>query len=447
MTASRRSACCSSTSVRRMRRPPARCAGTSAEFLADPRVVEIPSLAWRPLLHGVVLRTRPAKSAARYAAIWTKDGSPLAVHTNKQKVLLSGYVGQRLKALGLPADLVVVEQAMRYGTPVDRRRARAAARGRSASASSSCRSIRNTRPAPPARSSTPLRRISRACGACRDCASSTRSTTMPATSRRWPRVVNDYWTRHGQPEHLVLSFHGLPRRSLVRGDPYHCYCQATARLLARELGLESGQWTLAFQSRFGRGRWLEPYTTDDAREAGCGAAAPRRRLLPPASSPTASRRSKSWRSRASGRSRPPAAATTTSSPASTSIRAGSQRSPTSRSRTCKGGWQRRPASPSARRRCSAPRRRAPPPDRLLASCSCAARPARRRPVERPDAGHPSASSSHPSCSHGAHDDRFRIPAPSPLLTTTTRPTVTTPRRTPPARPATRCRRRRPKPPR
>ena len=88
-----------------------------AEFLTDPRVVEIPSLAWRPVLHGVVLRTRPAKSAARYAAIWTKDGSPLAIHTNKQKVLLSGYLGQRLRALGLSADHAVVECAMRYGTP------------------------------------------------------------------------------------------------------------------------------------------------------------------------------------------------------------------------------------------------------------------------------------------------------------------------------------------
>src|SRR6478752_4715778 len=88
-----------------------------AEFLADRRVVEIPRVAWRPILHGVILRTRPAKSAARYAAIWTKDGSPLAVHTNKQKVLVSGYLGQRLKALGLPADHAVVEHAMRYGEP------------------------------------------------------------------------------------------------------------------------------------------------------------------------------------------------------------------------------------------------------------------------------------------------------------------------------------------
>ena len=87
------------------------------EFLADPRVVEIPRVAWRPILHGVILRTRPARSAARYAAIWTRDGSPLAVHTNKQKVLVSGYLGQRLKALGLPADHAIVDYAMRYGQP------------------------------------------------------------------------------------------------------------------------------------------------------------------------------------------------------------------------------------------------------------------------------------------------------------------------------------------
>jgi ferrochelatase len=87
-------------------------------------------------------------------------------------------------------------------------------------------------------------------------------------------VVNDHWTRHGQPDHLVLSFHGLPRRTLARGDPYHCFCQTTARLLARELGLDSRQWTLAFQSRFGRGRWLEPQTA--AILAKLGVARPRR---------------------------------------------------------------------------------------------------------------------------------------------------------------------------
>jgi len=231
------------------------------EFLADPRVIEIPSLAWRPLLHGVVLRTRPAKSAARYARIWTPDGSPLAVHANKQKVLLSGYLGQRLKSLGLAADGIVVEQAMRYGTPSI---GSALERLRGAH----CERILVVPLYPQYAASTTGSAID-AVGA--HLARARRIPGLrfidtfhddPGYIAALAAVVNDYWTRHGQPEHLVLSFHGVPRRSLARGDPYHCYCQATARLLVRELGLEAAQWTLAFQSRFGRGRWLEPYTAD-----------------------------------------------------------------------------------------------------------------------------------------------------------------------------------------
>ena len=231
------------------------------EFLADPRVIEIPSLAWRPLLHGVVLRTRPAKSAARYARIWTPEGSPLAVHANKQKVLLSGYLGQRLKSLGLAADGIVVEQAMRYGTPSI---GSALERLRGAH----CERILVVPLYPQYAASTTGSAID-AVGA--HLARARRIPGLrfidtfhddPGYIAALAAVVNDYWTRHGQPEHLVLSFHGVPRRSLARGDPYHCYCQATARLLVRELGLEAAQWTLAFQSRFGRGRWLEPYTAD-----------------------------------------------------------------------------------------------------------------------------------------------------------------------------------------
>jgi protoporphyrin/coproporphyrin ferrochelatase len=230
-----------------------------AEFLVDPRVIEIPPLAWRPLLHGIVLRTRPARSAARYAAIWTKDGSPLGVHANKQKVLLSGSLGQRLKALGLAADAVVVEQAMRYGAPpigggLERLRG------------AGCERILVVPMYPQYASSTT--------GSVVDAVAAHLAHARRVPGLRFvdtfhddpgyiaalAATVNDYWMKHGQPEHLVLSFHGLPRRALARGDPYHCYCQATGRLLARELGLETSQWTLAFQSRFGRGRWLEPYT-------------------------------------------------------------------------------------------------------------------------------------------------------------------------------------------
>ena len=238
-----------------------------AEFLADPRVVEIPRIAWRPLLHGLVLRTRPSRSAARYAAIWTKDGSPLAIHTNKQRVLLSGYLGQRLKTLGLPADHAVVEHAMRYGAPsigeaIDRLRA------------AGCARIVVVPLYPQYAASTTGSAVDRVA------AHLSRMRRVPGmrfvdTFHDDPgyigaltAVVNEYWMRHGRPEHLILSFHGLPRRTLSRGDPYHCYCQVTARLLARELGLEPAQWTIAFQSRFGRGRWLEPATSDVLEKLG-----------------------------------------------------------------------------------------------------------------------------------------------------------------------------------
>jgi ferrochelatase len=243
------------------------------EFLTDPRVVEIPSVAWRPVLHGVVLRTRPAKSAARYAAIWTRDGSPLAVHANKQKVLLSGYLGQRLRSLGLPADHAVVESAMRYGSP-------SIASGLDRLRDGGCDRVLVVPLYPQYAASTT--------GSVFDAVAAHVRTMRRVPGLRFvdtfhddpgyigalAAVVNDHWTRHGQPDHLVLSFHGLPRRTLARGDPYHCFCQTTARLLARELGLDSRQWTLAFQSRFGRGRWLEPQTA--AILAKLGAARPRR---------------------------------------------------------------------------------------------------------------------------------------------------------------------------
>ena len=232
-----------------------------AEFLSDRRVVEIPRVLWTPLLHGVVLPTRPARSAKKYAMIWTAEGSPLLLHSVKQKTLVMGYLGQRLKDLGLPADFAAVEIGMRYGNPaipaaLDKLRKAGCDRilvvplfpQYSASASASALDAVMAY-AQRVRRTPGLRTI--------DC-----FHDDPGYVRALARNVNDYWVRHGRGDLLVMSFHGLPRRSLDLGDPYHCHCHKTARLLAAELGLETKQYVVTFQSRFGRAEWLKPYTLD-----------------------------------------------------------------------------------------------------------------------------------------------------------------------------------------
>ena len=231
------------------------------QFLSDPRVIEIARWAWLPILHAGVLRVRPARSAAKYAKIWTKDGSPLLVHSQRQRTLLLGYLGQRLKSAGYPADLCPVELGMRYGQPsvgaaLDKLHA------------SHCEKIL-VLPAYPQYSASTTASAFDAVAA-----HLARVRRLPALRfvetfhsdggyiKALAQNVNDYWVKHGRPARLVLSFHGVPRRTLDLGDPYHCYCQMTARLLARELGLVPGQWTLAFQSRFGKAQWLAPYTSD-----------------------------------------------------------------------------------------------------------------------------------------------------------------------------------------
>ena len=229
------------------------------EFLSDPRVVEIAPALWKPLLHGVILRLRPAKSAQRYATIWTKDGSPLLVHSLRQKTLLMGYLGQRLKELALPADHARIELGMRYGTP-------SIAQALRALKDAGCTRLLILPLYPQYAASTTASALD----------------AVFAEARRMRRVpgfrvvdcyhddagyikalaqnVTDYWMRNGRPDMLVLSFHGVPRKTLERGDPYHCHCRKTARLLAAELGLNSRQYVVTFQSRFGRAAWLTPYT-------------------------------------------------------------------------------------------------------------------------------------------------------------------------------------------
>ena len=193
--------------------------------------------------------------------IWSSEGSPLLAHSLKQKTLVAGYLGQRLKDLGLPSDYAQIELAMRYGNPgiadaLDRLK------------SAGCDRVL-VFPLFPQYSAS-------ATAAALDAvfAHAQRVRHFPGLRtvhsfhddsgyiKALARGVNDYWMRHGRPDALVMSFHGLPRRSLDLGDPYHCQCQKTARLLGVELGLEPKQYLVAFQSRFGSAEWLKPYTQD-----------------------------------------------------------------------------------------------------------------------------------------------------------------------------------------
>ena len=222
------------------------------QFLSDPRVVEIPKAVWWFILNGVILPFRSGKSAHKYASIWTKEGSPLLVHTTRQAMLLRGALGER-------GHQVEVVAAMRYGNPslpsvLDKLRAEG------------CERVL-VLPAYPQYSGT------------------TTASTFDAVFSHYARVrnvpelrmvrhyhddpgyiealrqsVQKHWEAHGRPEKLVMSFHGVPKRTLMLGDPYHCECHKTARLLATALGLSPQQYLVTFQSRFGKAEWLQPYT-------------------------------------------------------------------------------------------------------------------------------------------------------------------------------------------
>ncbi len=224
-----------------------------AEFLWDPRVVEIPRPLWWLILHGVILKLRPRQSAMKYAQIWTTEGSPLKVHTERQAKLLRGALG----AAGMGG--IVVAWAMRYGEPPLR-----AALDRLKADGVSHILILPLYPQYAASSTASV--FDEVAGWLRRCRNIPELRLVrnfhdhPGYIAALAGSVEEYWARHGRPEKLVMSFHGLPRYTLERGDPYHCECQKTARLLAEALALPEGQWQLTFQSRFGRTEWLQPYT-------------------------------------------------------------------------------------------------------------------------------------------------------------------------------------------
>ena len=231
------------------------------EFLSDPRVVEIPRIVWWPILHLIVLRTRPKASAARYQQIWSPEGSPLKVYTERQATLLRGYLGDRLR---LP---LAVDYAMRYGSPSIGDKLHAL-RGQG------CERILLFPLYPQYSSSTTATAFDAAFATLSRLRNQPEIRTVrqfhddPGYIRALEASVRDHWTRRGRPDVLVISFHGVPHRTLELGDPYHSECQTTARLLAGALALEPEQYRVSFQSRFGRAEWLKPYTADILTELG-----------------------------------------------------------------------------------------------------------------------------------------------------------------------------------
>ncbi len=218
------------------------------QFLSDPRVVEIPQLLWQPILRGIVLNTRPEKSAAAYREVWSEDGSPLAAITAAQSRALSGRWG----------DAVRVDWAMRYGNPsipraVERMRAAGVTRlliaplypqycaATTATANDEVfLALRRMRWQPAVRTLPPYYDD---------------PLYIDALAASIGRQLNEAGARGD--ELLLASFHGMPQRTLELGDPYHCHCRKTARLLSERLGRDVA---VAFQSRFGRAKWLEPAT-------------------------------------------------------------------------------------------------------------------------------------------------------------------------------------------
>lgn len=218
-----------------------------AQFLSDPRVIEIPRLLWAPILHGIILTTRPRKSAHAYRKVWTDEGSPLAAITRRQAKALQERLGEN----------ILVDFAMRYGNPgiagaVDKL------------VSAGCERIL----------AAPL--YPQYCAA--TTASAQDAVFAALAPLRWQPALRTLPPYHDdpayigalrksiesqlngldfEPQRLLLSFHGMPQRTLELGDPYHCHCQKTARMLGETLGIPTD---IAFQSRFGRAKWLEPAT-------------------------------------------------------------------------------------------------------------------------------------------------------------------------------------------
>lgn len=223
------------------------------EFLADPRVVEMSRWLWRPVLHGIILRTRPRRSAELYRQVWTPEGSPLLVISKRQAGALSAEFKRRF------SGPVHVALGMRYGLP---------------SLKNALESLRRANvqrllvlPLYPQYSATTTASTFDAIAATLktwrwlpELRLVTQYHHEPGYIEALAQSIRAYWLAHGQPDRLLFSFHGIPQAYFLAGDPYHCQCQVTARLVAEALPLRKDQWRVTFQSRLGPKQWLKPYT-------------------------------------------------------------------------------------------------------------------------------------------------------------------------------------------
>ena len=222
------------------------------QFLMDRRVVEIPRFIWWWILNCIILVIRPKKSAEKYAQVWMQEGSPLLVHAKNQAQLLRGYLGQKIKSP------FAVELGMSYGNPsmqsaIEKLKAQHcnkilvfplypqyAASSTAASLDAVWKTLIKMRNVPAIRTIKHYH-------------------DHPAYIQALADSINKFWQINGKPEKLIMSFHGVPKFHLMKGDLYHCECHKTGRLLADTLGLNQDQYQIAFQSRFGKQEWLKPY--------------------------------------------------------------------------------------------------------------------------------------------------------------------------------------------
>jgi ferrochelatase len=222
------------------------------QFLSDGRVIETPKAIWWFILNGIVLRTRPAKSAKAYQSVWTDDGSPLLLYTKKQKNLIKQQLEKKYPKL-------IFDIGMRYGNP-------SIAEGLNNLRNQNCDRI-IVLPLYP-----------------QYCAATTGSTfdavALELQQWRWvpslrfigsyydqplyiqalKNSIEEFWRKNDKPKKLLFSYHGIPKKYLDKGDPYHCFCRKTTRLVAESMNLPEGNYMTTFQSRFGPAEWLQPYT-------------------------------------------------------------------------------------------------------------------------------------------------------------------------------------------